>query len=360
VHPILTSLQRLGIYLAAWIPMGLLLSALVEMTDGRPWTDAVALALPLALVYAFLCLASWFVCRASPLGEVPVLRLLAAHGIAAVTTSGLWLAIGAVWASVISGLGVSPLASERFRSDLPIFFVVGLLLFVLAVAVHYLLMAFESSRAAQQRALELQVLAREAQLRALKAQVNPHFLFNSLNSIGALAGSDPAASRRMCLLLSEFLRSSLRLGAREAIPLSEEVAIARSFLAIEQVRFGERLRVETEIEPGAARCLVPPLLIQPLVENAVSHGIARLIEGGVVRITARRTGDRLEISVENPRDPDAGSARGEGLGLANVRERLEALDPTNAKLDVQAGRDFFRATALLPAVEAQVMDETAA
>jgi LytS/YehU family sensor histidine kinase len=133
------------------------------------------------------------------------------------------------------------------------------------------------------------VAARDAELKALKAQINPHFLFNSLNSISALAGIDAARAREMCVRLSDFLRSSLSVGEREAVPLSEELALAHNYLGVEQVRFGGRLRVEQQIAPECESALVPPLLLQPLVENAVKarhrqHGGGRDDPaGGVAR-----------------------------------------------------------------------------
>src|SRR6185369_358054 len=116
------------------------------------------------------------------------------------------------------------------------------------------------------------------ELQSLRFQLNPHFLFNSLHSSSALATIDGMRAREMCLRLAAFLRSSLGLGSRESIPMREEVELARNYLEVEQVRFGERLRVEADIDPACENCGIPPLLLQPLVENAVKHGISGLVE----------------------------------------------------------------------------------
>jgi LytS/YehU family sensor histidine kinase len=127
----------------------------------------------------------------------------------------------------------------------------------------------------------------------------------------------------MCLLLADFLRETLALGSRDRITLASELALVRKFLAVEQVRFAERLQVD--VDPGdAGDALVPSLLLQPLVENAVAHGIAHMLDGGVVRIRAERRVASLVITVDNPCDPDRPAGRGTGLGLRNVRERLES------------------------------------
>src|SRR5882672_4435704 len=302
MHPILERPGRLALYVAAWIPVGVLLAALIKTADAGSWGGALLLALPLAVFYAFLSLGAWFLCRTLPLGRTGASRLLGTLGLAGLLSSALWLLLGRGWAAVVAFIS-SPAIIPRYRGALPMLFVVGVLLFILSSAFHYLLITFEAARDTERRALALQVLAREAELKALRAQVNPHFLFNSLNSISALVGSDPAAARRMCLLLADFLRRSLGLGGRASVSLREEMTLARSFLAIEEVRFGPRLRLEASIAPDTEDCLVPPLVLQPLVENAVNHGIATLVEGGVVRIGARRTGGLLEITIENPCEP---------------------------------------------------------
>src|SRR5262249_50302319 len=139
---------------------------------------------------------------------------------------------------------------------------------------------------------------------ALKAQLQPHFLFNSLNSISALTSTDPGRAREMCVSLADYLRKSLAVEDRETIPIGEELSLARSYLDVERVRFGDRLDGEEEIARGGGAAGAPPLLLQPLVENAVLHGIGTLVAGGVVRIEVAQAGHRLRIVVSNPFDPD--------------------------------------------------------
>ena len=169
--------------------------------------------------------------------------------------------------------------TRSFAAIQTLLFGAGVLLYLLALAVSYVFVVFEASQDAQRRGLQGQVLAREAELRSLRAQIDPHFLFNSLHSISALTTADPPSARRMCLLLGDFLRQTLALGGADRITLSREVALIEKFLAIERVRFGDRLTVALDAG-NAGDCLVPPLLLQPLVENAVTHGIAHLLDGG--------------------------------------------------------------------------------
>jgi LytS/YehU family sensor histidine kinase len=157
----------------------------------------------------------------------------------------------------------------------------------------------------------------------------------------------------MCILLSEFFRNSLALGEKASVPLEEELAVARTYLAIERLRLGARLGVEESVEGAATTCRLPPLLLQPLVENAVRHGIATRADGGVLRIEARLDGERLRLSVENPFDPDAPARPGVGLGLSNVRRRLQSCYGDDARMDAGRSGERFRVALSIPAESAR-------
>ena len=356
MHPILAERGRLGLYLLGWTPLAALAVVLLALRREVSWGEALAVGLPLLLVYAYLCLAAWYVCRLAPLrgeGRWRPLRALAFHLGAALLSSALWLALGTAWTALLDSLEAFEGLTRRLTADLPGLFTLGVPVYLGAAAVHYLIEQLEASRAAESRALELRVLAREAELKALKAQLDPHFLFNALNTVSALAGTDPAAARKMAILLAEFLRRSLRLGGLDRVPLGEELAHAAGYLAIERVRFGERLAVSEEVEPASRACLVPPLLLQPLVENAVRHGIAQLLEGGVIRLAARVETEgergRLLLAVENPCDPGHPAPPGEGVGLANVRARLAARYGGAARVAAAESEGTYRVEIALPA-----------
>lgn len=189
---------------------------------------------------------------------------------------------------------------------------------------------FESVARARAEAQARAELA-HAELRALRAQVNPHFLFNTLNSIAALISENPAAAEDMTTRLAETFRYTLATSDRSHAPLGDELAFVRSCLEIERTRFGDRLRVEEAIEPGLDSVPVPTLLLQPLVENAVLHGAGARVEGGLVRISARREGEQLILEVADDGPGIDGVGRpGNGFGLRSVRERLALAGPPHA------------------------------
>jgi two-component system sensor histidine kinase AlgZ len=349
MHPILAERKRLALYLASWLPVVGLIATLLHLSGQLLWLEALVLAIPMGLLNAFLCLAAWYLCRSFPIREMGVLRLLAIFALASLLTSSLWVFVGKGLAAMLSGLPQLGDLNVRYTQQAPLLTGVGILLFLLVASVHYLLGSFESSRESERRELQLQILAREAELKSLRAQIDPHFLFNCLNSISALTAVDPAKARQMCLLLADFLRMSLELGSRDTISVEEEISLAVQFLAIEQVRLGPRLVIEKEIQEASKNCGIPPLLLQPLAENAVRHGIAQLLEGGVVRIQAERRGERLKVAVENPYDPEASTRGGKGIGLKNVRLRLATQFGNESRLDMQKGNHVFRVEISFPA-----------
>jgi hypothetical protein len=194
---------------------------------------------------------------------------------------------------------------------------------------------------------DLERLARETQLRSLRAQVNPHFLFNSLNSVRSLITEDPQRAASMITGLSEVLRYSLASDRHDTVPLAEELDVIDEYVGVERVRFEARLQFERAIEPAALATRVPPMLVQTLVENAVKHGITELPQGGLVRLEARVREGQVEIVVANSgrfKPPQDGS----GYGLRNARERLRLLYGERASLTVRDDGDKTTATLWLP------------
>jgi hypothetical protein len=352
VHPILENRQRLAFYLIAWLPIAALLTVILKR-DASSWIEAILVAAPMSLLYAFMCLSAWYVCLTAPMRGQSSARSIGTLGAASALASGVWALLGEVWTLSLDPWMTPPGLSDHYLTQAATVFIIGMLLYLLAAATHYLLIAVDEYREAEKRTLEMQVLAREAELKALRAQIDPHFLFNSLNSISALTVSDPQGARRMCLLLADFLRSSLVLGAKKEIPVSDELRLVESFLNIEKVRYGSRLSVVRNIDPHCNGCLVPPLLIQPLVENAIRHGIAPLVDGGTIRMDVQREGSILEIVLENPVDSGDGpiAKDGAGMGLENVRSRLAKLFANEAIVDVSHENSRFQVRLRFPCIQ---------
>lgn len=351
MHPLLADMQKLGLYLVAWLILSIMFIGFLSVSGGMEWHLAGILVLPLMLVYAFICLSAWYICRSFPLRSTPVIRLVSVFVITAAVSSSFWLVLGNGWRWLLGEAGLLAAAASPGEFEVRQLFGFGMVLYLLAAAAHYIMITFENSRESEQRALQARLHANQAELQSLRAQIDPHFLFNSLSSISTLITRKPESAREMCLTLAEFLRKSLQYGAKEAITLDEELSLAAHYLQIEQIRFGTRLAVEQHVDAAARACVVPPLILQPLIENAVGHGIAHLLEGGTISIRADRARGTLALAVENPFDPDRPASKGSGLGLENVRKRLRTLYGGEGRMEVSGAPPTFRVTISMPAKE---------
>ena len=300
---------------------GPLLAWMLSLATGAGYQGTAMVMVPMSLVFGFMTIAIGYTCRSVRLERNAIARLISSHGIGAMLTSSLWTLITIGWATAIRSLAGFELTQDAFR----LVFVQGVILYVLVASIHYLAIQITENAGAVARVTEARVTAREAELRVLRSQIDPHFLFNSLNSISAMCGRSPDAARDMTNRLAEFFRGTLQIARDRTVPLHEEMRIVRQYLEIEKVRFGERLDYVIDCDDVASQALVPPLLLQPLAENAVKHGIATLTESGTISITCERRNDSLRISVANDTDPDGEPAPGTGTGLANLRQRIRAM-----------------------------------
>lgn len=304
--------------------------------QGLPWAHAVAAALIVVLPGACLGWALWrlLVSRHARLfgsGR----RSLGTHAVLATGFSAVWtLAITAL------AFPVHREAALAFLHQGAIWQFIGGLVMYGAIA------GGARTRIVQTRLKEQELAMANAELQALRARLDPHFLFNTLHSLTQLVREDPAATEDALERFGELMRYVLYAGrdANAEVALEEEVDFVRHYLALEQLRLGGRLRVTEAIDPDALELAIPPLLLQPLVENAVRHGLGPCGAGGTIRLEARLVGDRIEMTVaDDGAGTDAGTWRhAEGLGLNAVRRQLEARFPNTSefKVDTRPGAGF--------------------
>ena len=234
----------------------------------------------------------------------------------------------------------APLHHRPYRGMLEI----GRLRFVPQMLVYFAIVAagfareyFLRDQERQAHATQLQAQLAEARLDALRMQINPHFLFNTLNAVSALVDRDPSGVRKMIARLSELLRTTTDSRATDEVPLRQELQLLDRYIEIMEIRFQGRLRVERQIAPETLEARVPNLILQPIVENALEHGASRAVGEGVVSVAARRDGERLSITVRD-NGPGVGVRR-EGVGLGNTRARLAQLYGGNAGVTLATAPD---------------------
>ena len=331
-------LRRGLIFFGTWTTIGLLFAAQI-------WLNGQYSKQPLSWAYAsFLGLSQWYtwaglsfplfaLARRFPFERRTWVRSLLVHLPATFGATVLYLAI---YFSV-----VNLLASSQLRSFSMDTFNVSLLTSWFICGVGHVIHQTRASRKRQETALRLQGELTSARLELLRAQLQPHFLFNTLNSVATLMHRDVDAAERMLVRLGDLLRMALEMGESGQVRLERELEFTRLYLEIQQVRFGKRLAVSYRIEPEVLDAAVPSMFLQPLAENAIQHGIGSRAEGGHIDISARRDGESMHLAV---RDNGAGLEKGaarerEGTGLANLCSRLQALYGDGHRLQLQDAAD---------------------
>lgn len=231
----------------------------------------------------------------------------------------------------------------------------GAMIFVGWMCLYFFYHLFDRFNRLEIERLRLNAVVKDAELRALKSQVNPHFIFNSLNSLRALIDENPGRAREAVTQLANLLRYSLQSGQLETVTLEDELRVVNDYLALEQVRHEERLRVRLDVAAETLKLSIPPMLLQTLVENAIKYGISRSRTGGEIAIVARREGESLRLQVTNPGELATGArerrngAESTGLGLSNAAERLRLLFGDRARLQLhEASPALVMAEAVVP------------
>jgi len=341
------STREIVLIIAFWTFLATL-SAANRLLDPRGFGFRMSPAGPIALAYIeswiwasftplILWLSSWSSGRTRSLWIRIPLLLLIGFGVAIAVYTLLDLARF----MVIDPPPVMRRGRGGGRSTFAPLREIGRLRFLNQLLVYFAVLAtgfarefFLRDRRRQQHAVHLQAQLAEARLDALRMQINPHFLFNTLHAVSALVERDPGGVRRMISRLSELLRHTIDSHATDEVPLREELAFLRRYIEIMEIRFQGRLRVDTAVDDATLDALVPNLILQPIVENALEHGVNRAAGEGQITISARRDGDRLILSVRD-NGPGIGAENESGVGLANTRARLEQLYGDRAMLTLR-------------------------
>jgi sensor histidine kinase YesM len=312
-----------------------------------------------AAVYVFVWLLAWLITHYTR----PLLRrwqwkelgwraLLPRIFAMSVVLSILWVTVG--FGYLYGLLRVAWTAKQPLPVVILVNSIYGVILFSVWLSFYFFYHLFDRFNRSELERAQLAAAVKEAELRSLKSQINPHFIFNSLNSLRALIDEDPARARQSVTQLANLLRYSLQSSQLETVPFEDELRVVNDYLALEQVRHEERLQVRLDVAPEALQLPIPPMLLQTLVENAVKYGISARSDGGEIAIIARRENGALRLQVTNPGSlPDAAlrvRANGStGVGLKNAGERLRLLFGERATLNLRLGApDRVVAEAVIP------------
>lgn len=323
--------RRWALVVGAWTVVAAFSLAQIYVAQSAlghppPLGALLLLEVPVWAFWALLTVPIVLLARCFPLDRGRVVRALAIHTGAAIAIGLVSVAFQMLWYQAfnpypIQGSDLGFWFWQYFRR----YFVVGVVIYWAAIGVYYAFTNYFLYRDREVEASRVKAQLSEARLSALKMQIHPHFLFNTLNSVSALLERQPAEARRVLAQLAELMRASLKADARHLVPLEEEIEFLRRYLDLERIRLGDRLEVSLSIDPDVRRAAVPSFLFQPLVENAIRHGIARREGGGRMWISAVRDDDSLVIHVVDDGPGLGRRPAPEGIGLANTRRRLREL-----------------------------------
>lgn len=336
--------RRWLLVLVVWGAVALFSSAQIYVAraalgEPPPLGSLLLLEVPVWAFWALLTVPIVLLARRFPLDRDRALGRVGIHGAAAIFLAVIAVGFYTLWYQAFNPYPIlsTPSVSAWFWTLFRQQFIVGFMIYWAVVGVYHAFTNYFLYRVREMEASRAKAHLSEARLQALRMQIHPHFLFNTLNSISALIDEHPSEARRVMAQLGDLLRATLRNDARHVVSLEEEVALVRDYLRIEEIRFDDRLTVATDIDPAVHRAAVPSFLLQPLVENAIRHGIGHRERGGRLWLSAERVDGRVVIHVkDNGVGIEEASVPSEGIGLSNVRSRLREIYGTEQSLTLRA------------------------
>lgn len=345
-NPFTKNNTSLIIYFAIWFAIAQNHFIMLYLFLDIAFETAVAESLVYNTIYCFLGLGLWYPTRYISLDEDKIWKTLLNHIIAAIISSVLWAYAGYF---ILSNWFAESQSYIKFLNDsfvLRITF--GVILYLVLVSFYYMIFYYRSFKEKVEHESKMEIMLKEAELRSLKYQINPHFIFNSLNSISSLTVSDPKVAQEMTINLSTFLRSTLSHNDRQMNLLKDEIENIKLYLEIEKLRFGEKLDFNIEINSICENTAVPGMILQPLIENAIKHGVYESIDKITISLICKKEENYILIRVINNYDPETIPRKGKGIGLKNVNERLRLIYNQDNLLTYEKSENLFTANIYIP------------
>lgn len=344
-HPFLTK-KTLALYSIAWIIPFLLQIWVVSKYESRPLGIACVGSLVSNGIFYLLGLSLWFFVRYTLTNSAPWYKNITAMFTSCTIIIVIWLTLSH---GLLQLLFPEQKAYFEYTDErLPGRIIYGFFIFVLIILSYYLHISYENIREKISNEARLREMLKDSELDMLKSQINPHFLFNSLNSVNWLTQIEPEKASEMIVSLSEYLRYSIAGGHRSLSSLEVEMENITRYINIEKIRFGEKLRAEYKIEEDCRYVRIPSMILQPLYENAIKHGVYESTDPVWIETDISGNEDYVRIVIQNSYEPNTPYQKGNGLGLNNVRQRLRLIYGDTASLETQKQETLFTAILLIP------------
>jgi sensor histidine kinase YesM len=345
-HPVLQNRVRLIVWWLIWLFLATGQSLLFYYAYGSFNNVSLLDSFISLLIYSGIALSIWYPFRFFNSADIRVTSLISNLVLSGAISVGLWVLLTKLVMLLI--LPEHNNYQLYWDATFPYRIGTGVFIYGLIILTYYLFVSLYNLSEKNSKEARLESLVKETELKMLRSQINPHFLFNSLNSISSLTITDPEKARDMVVKLSEFMRYALSRKDEQPVSLQHELENIRLYLDIEKVRFGDKLITEENIESNCLDFKIPVLLLQPLYENAVKHGVYESTESVRIKTLARMIDGYLDISVSNNYDTEPVLRRGTGTGLLNVTRRLELFYGKKASIKTTKENGIYTVSLYLP------------
>ncbi len=344
-HPVFKTAKSFGIYVLIWIlTMGIhfyILFGFYEQTMVVAITDSLVFN----ILFAFFGLSLWFTIGYTKPDKIHLFNQVFSHLTSLTIIVLIWISAGSYIAKLF-------IQSEEYQllltESIPWRVISAVFLYSIIALIYYLIMYYHDLQVKYKNEIQLNETIIESELNLLKSQINPHFLFNSLNSISSLTVSDGEKAREMIVKLSDFLRHTVSKDNNRFTVLGKEIENVKRYLEIEKIRFGEKLQFEFNLEGECNEVFIPVMILQPLYENAVKHGVYESTSTVLIRTNCKMKEDHLQITIINNYDSDAAARKGAGIGLKNIGDRLKLLYKNDKLLKTIKSESEFKVELFIP------------
>ncbi|MFC2084613.1 sensor histidine kinase [Bacteroidota bacterium] len=323
LNPFTQNRSSLVFYSIVWICISIEQLIILQFILQIQLEHAIIDSIVYNILYYIIGLSLWYPLRYVTIDEKQIWKAVSNHFIGAIVTSVIWIYSG--YFILNNWIGEESTYKVFLNDSLIWRFNVGILFYIIIITLYYVVYYYKNFKEKLHRESQLKTLVKEAELKSLKYQINPHFIFNSLNSISALTSSNSAKAREMTIKLSSFLRNTLSQNEKQMNKLKDEINSVKLYMEIEKIRFDDNLEFIEENCNNFSNYLIPSMILQPLLENAIKHGVYESIEKIYIKLSCKFENNYLKLTVQNNFDPDALSKKGKGIGLNNISQRLKLL-----------------------------------
>ncbi|MCX6152451.1 MAG: histidine kinase [Ignavibacteriales bacterium] len=342
----LLKLKNFIYYLIFWTTVSIVQFILLAEALAFPWGYAALDSLISNVSFMLLGVSLWYMVKYINIQENTFIKVLLQNSVGIILSA--LIAVG-ITDFIFRNILLSDDQTMKFLySTFYWRLLLGVLYFTLIVSINYLIIFYYNLRDKIEREVELNTLVKEAELRTLKYQLNPHFIFNSLNSISSLTITNPDRAREMIIKLSGFLRSTLSENEKQTNELGEELKNIKLYLDIEKIRFGDKFELIEDYTPECLKVKVPNMIFQPLFENAIKYGVYESLEKIFIKVKCSRENNYLKFTVENNFDEEIRIKKGKGIGLQNIKNRLSLIYNQDNLLSVEKKKDLFTVNVFIP------------